>query len=45
MARHLLTSEEGLYSVEFCFSWCGTKLSPLGTSAPIWPIVPVQDDG
>jgi hypothetical protein len=26
-------------------SWGGVKLSPLGTSATIWPIVPAPDDG
>jgi hypothetical protein len=26
-------------------SWCGVKLSPLGTAATDWPIVPAPDDG
>jgi hypothetical protein len=25
-------------------SWGGVRLSPLGTSATIWPIVPAPDD-
>jgi hypothetical protein len=28
----------------FCFSH-GVRLSPLGTAATIWPIVPTPDDG
>jgi hypothetical protein len=28
----------------FLISWCGMRLSPLGTSANIWPIVPAPDD-
>jgi hypothetical protein len=25
-------------------SWGGVRLSPLGTSATVWPIVPAPDD-
>jgi hypothetical protein len=25
-------------------SWCGVRLSPLGTSATNWPIVPAPDN-
>jgi hypothetical protein len=28
----------------FLVSWAGVRLSPLGTSANIWPIVPAPDD-
>jgi hypothetical protein len=28
----------------FLFSLCGVSLSPLGTSATNWPIVPAPDD-
>jgi hypothetical protein len=28
----------------FLVSWGGVRLSPLGTSAANWPIVPVPDD-
>jgi hypothetical protein len=28
----------------FLVSWSGVRLSPLGTSATIWPIVPAPDD-
>jgi hypothetical protein len=31
------------YRIVF-FSWGGVRLSPLGTSATNWPIVPAQDD-
>jgi hypothetical protein len=27
------------------FPWCGVRLSPPGTRAVVWPIVPVLDDG
>jgi hypothetical protein len=30
--------------VLFLVSWGGVRLSPLGTSATNWPIVPVPDD-
>jgi hypothetical protein len=30
--------------VTFLVSWGGVRLSPLGTSATIWPIVPAPDD-
>jgi hypothetical protein len=30
--------------VFFLVSWGGVRLSPLGTSATNWPIVPVLDD-
>jgi hypothetical protein len=29
---------------QFLASWGGTRLSPLGTSATIWPVVPAPDD-
>jgi hypothetical protein len=28
----------------FLVSWVGVRLSPLGTSATSWPIVPAPDD-
>jgi hypothetical protein len=28
----------------FLVSWAGVGLSPLGTSATLWPIVPAPDD-
>jgi hypothetical protein len=33
-----------LHSLVFLFSWCGVRLSPLGTSATNWRIVPSPDD-
>jgi hypothetical protein len=30
--------------VFFLISWGGVRLSPLGTSVTIWPIVPAPDD-
>jgi hypothetical protein len=31
-------------SIFFLISWGGVRLSPLGTSATVWPIVPDPDD-
>jgi hypothetical protein len=28
----------------FVLSWVGVRLSPLGTSATVWPIEPAPDD-
>jgi hypothetical protein len=33
-----------LNTVFFLVSWGGVRLSPLGTSATNWPIVPAPDD-
>jgi hypothetical protein len=39
---------KGILSTKLAFfflvSWCGVRLSPLGTSATNWPIVPAPDD-
>jgi hypothetical protein len=32
------------YIFFFLVSYCGVRLSPLGTSATIWPVVPAPDD-
>jgi hypothetical protein len=37
--NHGVTSE-----ISFLVSWGGVRLSPLGTSATNWPIVPAPDD-
>jgi hypothetical protein len=34
----------GLFKFFFLVSWGGVRLSPLGTSATNWPIVPAPDD-
>jgi hypothetical protein len=34
----------GVSLVLFLVSWGGVRLSPLGTSATIWPTVPAPDD-
>jgi hypothetical protein len=33
-----------LESLQQCIFWGGVRLSPLGTLANIWPIVPAPDD-
>jgi hypothetical protein len=35
---------EFLFLLIFLISWGGVRLSPLGTSATVWPIVPAPDD-
>jgi hypothetical protein len=37
-------SQVDFFIFYFIDSWCGLRLSPLGTSATIWPIVPAPDD-
>jgi hypothetical protein len=39
-----LYSEKSLVLVIFFFFWSGVRLSPLGTSATNWPIVPAPDN-
>jgi hypothetical protein len=38
------TDTEGVVKYLFLVSWGGVRLSPLGTSATNWPIVPAPDD-
>jgi hypothetical protein len=45
--NYLITTLSFVYAdLDFCFlfSWCGVRLSPLGTSATIWLIVPAPVD-
>jgi hypothetical protein len=40
----MLSRLSRLVSFIFLFFWDGVRLSPLGTSATNWPIVPAPDD-